>query len=328
MSARYCAGPRRAALLGLLVLLILVNVSCASIVERLQRPVAPTLEPTSLPAPAPVTSPAPFTLLPTPSPPPIAQPTAIERVAAATPPPTASPRPSRARVVNTQGQGANLRAEPSPSAARVKTVRDAAELEITGPERESAGRRWLPVRDPADGAAGWIAAEFLEILASGVEGGVNRPAPAASPQATTRAGSPEPLPASRPVSDQDRAYIATVQARVEALGPQLTTVNDLLGSAQARPETLTDPNWRQRGAAVAADLGETARALRAARPGPSTAEVGARVARLADRADDLGRQIALIGDTRDVTQIGNARRMVLETLSAVNQVGASVLDLR
>ena len=67
----------------------------------------------------------------------------------------------RLRVTDTDGQGLNLRAEPSTEAARVKGVREGAELEEIGPARQAGGRSWRSVRDPSDGTSGWAAAEFL-----------------------------------------------------------------------------------------------------------------------------------------------------------------------
>ena len=39
---------------------------------------------------------------------------------------------------------------------------EATVLEVVGTDREAEGRIWRNVRDPADGASGWIAAELLD----------------------------------------------------------------------------------------------------------------------------------------------------------------------
>ena len=65
------------------------------------------------------------------------------------------------QVVNTGGAGATLRTEPGTDAPRVKAVAEGAELVVAGPDRDAADRPWRPVRDPADGASGWVAAELL-----------------------------------------------------------------------------------------------------------------------------------------------------------------------
>ncbi len=86
---------------------------------------------------------------------------------AADPSPTAGPTPTLApgmarvaRVANTDGQGANLRAEPSAASRRIKVVRDGTEVELIGSEREAESRTWRNVRDDT-GADGWIPGEFL-----------------------------------------------------------------------------------------------------------------------------------------------------------------------
>ncbi len=84
------------------------------------------------------------------------------RVTAPPSPATATPTGTgRVRVAETEGQGANLRVEPGTGAPRVKTLREGAELEVVGPDRTADGRVWRNVRDPADGASGWVAAEFV-----------------------------------------------------------------------------------------------------------------------------------------------------------------------
>jgi hypothetical protein len=81
-----------------------------------------------------------------------------------------------------------MRSEPSATAARVKLLRDGAQLEKIGDDRDVAGRTWRNVRDPSDGATGWIAAEFV---ASAVP---PTTAPTASAP-TAQAGAPPTQPA-------------------------------------------------------------------------------------------------------------------------------------
>ena len=84
-----------------------------------------------------------------------------EEEPAAPPTPTLPPGAIRlVRVANTEGQGANLRAEPSAASRRVKVVRDGSELELIGPDRQAEGRTWRNVQDD-DGQAGWILSELL-----------------------------------------------------------------------------------------------------------------------------------------------------------------------
>lgn len=78
-------------------------------------------------------------------------------------PPAASPTPDelrRARIGNTDGQGANLRREPNPGSQRVVVIRDGTEVDVVGPDREVNGRPWRNVQD-SNGNTGWVPAEFL-----------------------------------------------------------------------------------------------------------------------------------------------------------------------
>jgi SH3-like domain-containing protein len=70
-------------------------------------------------------------------------------------------RSRRARIVGAGQEEVNLRAEPGTRGARLKGLVDGTELEVLGHEVEMNGRGWKDVRDPTDGAEGWVAAEFL-----------------------------------------------------------------------------------------------------------------------------------------------------------------------
>jgi hypothetical protein len=80
-------------------------------------------------------------------------------VAAASP--VGAPRPRVVRVVGAGADGANLRAEPRLSGARLKELPGGAELELLGLDVEVGGRTWRHVRDPADRSEGWVAADLL-----------------------------------------------------------------------------------------------------------------------------------------------------------------------
>jgi hypothetical protein len=75
-------------------------------------------------------------------------------------PAAAVPALGRARVGNTEGQGANLRQRPSATAPVVKSVPEGTTVELIGPDQQADGRAWRNVRDP-EGSTGWIAAELL-----------------------------------------------------------------------------------------------------------------------------------------------------------------------
>jgi SH3-like domain-containing protein len=92
------------------------------------------------------------------------------REATATPPPptptpgptdTPTPAPARsARVVNTEGQGANMRRAPSVSAQRVKLLVEGTIVELIGTEQRGDGYAWRNVRD-VDGSNGYVIADYL-----------------------------------------------------------------------------------------------------------------------------------------------------------------------
>jgi len=82
------------------------------------------------------------------------------------PSPTPSPEPTvpparSARIINTEGQGANMRRTPSVSAQRVKVVPEGTIVELLGPDTRGDGYTWRNVRD-ADGASGYVIADYLQ----------------------------------------------------------------------------------------------------------------------------------------------------------------------
>jgi hypothetical protein len=107
-------------------------------------------------------------LAPTPEPPLVLREAPPSPTAAPAPSPVAKPMASpvaaasrRGRIVGAGQEAVNLRAEPGTRGARLKGLVDGVELELLGHEVEMNGRTWRDVRDPADGAEGWVAAEFL-----------------------------------------------------------------------------------------------------------------------------------------------------------------------
>lgn len=122
-------------------------VTSASAVKPVDSPV------TSAPEPPPVVA-KPTVLVPPTSPQP-PTPTSV-------PTPEPTPVPARsARIVNTEGQGANMRRTPSVSAQRVKLLPEGTIVELVGGEQRGDGREWRNVRD-ADGSAGFVLTEFLQ----------------------------------------------------------------------------------------------------------------------------------------------------------------------
>jgi hypothetical protein len=79
--------------------------------------------------------------------------------------PSASPSPGaapgvRLKVMNTEGQGANMRQRPSTTAPVLRTLSEGAVVEAIGSETSAEGRSWRNVRDPG-GATGWVASDLL-----------------------------------------------------------------------------------------------------------------------------------------------------------------------
>jgi SH3-like domain-containing protein len=117
-----------------------------------------TLTRPSEPRPLPSTATGPQTSTsPTPLP--------ISQIFATPTPPTAviatlPPRVERVQIANTDGEGANLRREPSVNAERIRVLPEGTVVEIVGPDRPAEGRVWRNVRD-ADGETGWITNNFL-----------------------------------------------------------------------------------------------------------------------------------------------------------------------
>ena len=113
-------------------------------------PAVPTADPTAV-APQPT-----VVVPPTPTP--------VPATATPVPQPTSTPTPEparSARVVNTDGQGANMRRAPSVSAQRVKLVAEGTVVELVGGEQRGDGYAWRNVRD-ADGSAGYVIADYLQ----------------------------------------------------------------------------------------------------------------------------------------------------------------------
>jgi hypothetical protein len=78
--------------------------------------------------------------------------------------PIQSPTPNtgsdRLVVINTEGDGANLRTDPSRTAQSLVVVPEGDMLDVVGPDRTADGITWKNVRDRL-GNSGWMSAGFL-----------------------------------------------------------------------------------------------------------------------------------------------------------------------
>ena len=63
-------------------------------------------------------------------------------------------------VSGTGGAGLNMRAGAGTGHAKVKTLREGAEVEIIGGPEDANGYTWWQVRD-GDGATGWVVEDYL-----------------------------------------------------------------------------------------------------------------------------------------------------------------------
>lgn len=71
--------------------------------------------------------------------------------------------PRQARVVNTGGQGALIRREPSVNAPSVALVPEDGFVRVLGPEETVQAQVWQQV-DDGQGHQGWIRADFLVLI--------------------------------------------------------------------------------------------------------------------------------------------------------------------
>ena len=84
----------------------------------------------------------------------------VTAASAAVSPSDESTRGVKLRIVNTDGEGAHLRAEPSRTARSLRVIPEGAVVDALGPERAGEELRWRPIRTP-DGKEGWIATSLL-----------------------------------------------------------------------------------------------------------------------------------------------------------------------
>jgi SH3-like domain-containing protein len=153
---------------GVVLVLLLAGIT-ALLNERNAEPGAVAAAPTVTPAAAAVETPVRATAVPiiissatgigTPSAAPSATTAAPAGASPAAAPATATP--TALVVVNTGGDGVNLRREPSATSPVVSLLAEGARLEQIGPDRQAEGRTWRNVRDAA-GNQGWVAATFTQ----------------------------------------------------------------------------------------------------------------------------------------------------------------------
>jgi Bacterial SH3 domain len=315
---------------ALLVLFALIGAACGAPGAPSGAPGAPA---GAAQAPSPTALPG-LTSSPVPSPVAASAPAASPQAKPSPPAAAAAAEPSdsgRVRVANTEGEGANLRSEPNPNAPRVRGVPEGTELEVAGPDQEAEGRRWRNVRDPADGASGWIVADFLVALppptpapAQAAAPGPTSPAPAqASPAA---AGAP--AGAVRRIDEADNAYIESLRPHVTAFGTAMTAATQQMETVGGRPAALEDPAWRTETQAAARSLADSANGIRATRPGPNTGRVHDHALKAADRMEEAARLLGQAVDAKDARAFAPVRTALLRALSEINAMSGAALELQ
>lgn len=173
----------------------------------------------------------------------------------------------RVVVINTGGEGANLRVEPSRTSPPINVLLDGDELEIIGPDREQEGITWRNVRDRL-GNVGWVAAGFV-----GPPGSQSVAKPAVTP------GTPS-------------TRVATTAAK--------PTVPATTGTAPAKPTVATKPT--QPPATAAPSTGPVAVSANVARPVISAGSQGLHVRVTQGGAPVAGARVVAVIQDRGATR--------------------------
>ena len=158
---------------------------------------------------------------------------------APTSPPPGQEIGQRLQIVNTGGDGVNLRRDPGQAGEKIKTIAEGTLVDIAGPDRTVDGTVWRNVRD-AQGDTGWIAGGFL-----GQEGStaiITAPNPGTTAGGTTASGTPAapaPTVAPRPTSPGVAASSAT-RGQVGNTNGQGANIRSEPGSGGKVLKTLPD----------------------------------------------------------------------------------------
>lgn len=224
---------------GLLAVTVLLGIIGA--IAGRGRTVTPTPTPTTAPIAAQPAAPTltPLTVQ--------ATATAEPKPAPTEPPaPTQPPMVERTQIAGAGAEGVNLRAEPSTSAARVKTLRDGDVLETIGPSQDAGGRAWRNVRAVEGGETGWVAAEFVAPV---------RESQAAAPAApaVSKPGGP---------SAEARAYIAWLDPKIEATLLASNALRDQFSAFSRTPQLIFDNEWKFKTGAALGILKATGQQMR------------------------------------------------------------------
>jgi len=125
------------------------------------------------------------------------------------------------RVANTDGQRLNLRGGPSAQQPILAKLDPGTTLTVTGASQMAEGLRWVPVRTSA-GQSGWVAADYVTLVAPPPAPPTRiptpTPAPAAAPPPTTSGSTGEQAePKGRPVEVEAKVKFPELDGREQEI---------------------------------------------------------------------------------------------------------------
>ena len=244
-----------------------------------------------------------------------------------------------------------MRAEPSPSGALVRTIREGTELELIGAEREGGGRRWRNVRDPASGASGWIVSELLAQIATapppaaptGIAGGRAEAGRRAEAELLTRSRAarrpplrqPRRLPRPTGPRSRRRASATPTGPTWRSSRPRSTRwarrsrrrTSRSSGPAGARRSWRSDLAQGHPGGGRGVRrrrrrrFGRRARARRPARSTDSPRNA-------ADRAEEVGRRAERGLESKDARSLNGVRTTLVRLIGEINNMNLTLLELQ
>jgi SH3-like domain-containing protein len=106
---------------------------------------------------------------------------------------------SQIQVGNTNGDGANLRRDPSQASDRIATIPEGTILTVVGPDQQAEGQTWRNVRD-SQGESGWIVASLLVPPGTVPQPAASAPGSGSSEGSTTATAPAAPRPTSATTS--------------------------------------------------------------------------------------------------------------------------------
>jgi hypothetical protein len=213
------------------------------------------------------------------------------------PPP---PVPQRLVITGAGAEGVNMRAEPATTAARVKVLRDGNQVDIVGENKEADGRTWRNVKDPGDGATGWVAAEFVAAQAA------------------------------EPSGDSVQAYLDWLQPKIEQAGQASIAMSGQFRDFSAKPALLLDQEWRLKtgvGLGLLKNAGEQMRSQPRDVP-PAAANLDRDVRALGEDLVAASDDYIAGLDAADTQRLNRANQRLMAASEKINRVAPQIRALR